>query len=278
MQVARQAFYDPATVVRQVRVKVREAKEAGNRVDFVTFVADGEPALDLNLGKEIIALKSLGLPVAVIRNGALIWRDDVRMDLENADWVSLKVDAVREAVWRDIDRPQGSLQLTSILDGMAAFAQTYRGTLVTETMLVEGVNDGADHLGELADVLAQLDPAWAYLAIPTRPPAEVWVRAPSEETVNQAYQTLCEKLKRVACLAGYEGNAFDSAGDVARDLLSITAVHPMRRDAVDAFLARAGKDWSVVRVLVDRGQLVEVPYEGQDFYIRKLNRVKSVYE
>lgn len=278
MQVARQAFYAPSMVVRDVREKVRETKEAGNRVDFLTFVSDGEPTLDLNLGKEIVALKSLGLPVAVITNGALIWRDDVRKDLENADWVSLKVDAVREDVWRGVDRPPGSLRLASILDGMAAFAQAYRGTLVTETMLVEGVNDGADHLGELADVLAELDPAWAYLAIPTRPPAEAWVRAPSEETINRAYQTFCGKLKRVACLTGYEGNAFDSAGDVKRDLLCITAVHPMRRAAVDAFLARAGEDWSLVRALVDQGQLVEVSYEGQDFYIRKLNRVKPAYE
>ena len=278
MQVARQAFYDPSTVVREVQGKIREAKEAGSRVDFVTFVADGEPTLDFNLGEEIAALKSLGLPVAVITNGALIWRKDVRKDLENADWVSLKVDAVREEIWHSVDRPQGSLRLASILDGMAAFARDYRGTLVTETMLVEGVNDSADHLGELADVLAQLDPAWAYLAIPTRPPAEAWVRAPSEEIVNRAYQTFCEKLKRVECLTGYEGNAFDFAGDVERDLLSITAVHPMRRDAVDAFLARAGEDWSVVRELIDQDRLVEVSYEGQDFYIRKLNRVQTAYE
>lgn len=278
MQVARQVFYDPSMVVWDVRDKIRETKEAGNRVDFITFVSDGEPTLDLNLGEEIIALKSLSLPVAVITNSALIWRDDVRKDLENADWVSLKVDAVREEVWRGVDRPHGSLRLASVLDGMATFAQAYRGTLATETMLIEGVNDGADHLGELADVLAQLNPACAYLAIPTRPPAEAWVQAPSEETVNQAYQTLCRKLNRVECLTGYEGDAFGSAGDAERDLLSITAVHPMRRDAVDAFLARAGEDWSVVCALVDRGRLVEVSYEGQDFYVRKLNRVEPAYE
>jgi wyosine [tRNA(Phe)-imidazoG37] synthetase (radical SAM superfamily) len=56
MQVARQVFYDPSTVMPKVQGKIKEAKRAGSRVDFVTFVADGEPALDLNLGKEIIAL------------------------------------------------------------------------------------------------------------------------------------------------------------------------------------------------------------------------------
>jgi wyosine [tRNA(Phe)-imidazoG37] synthetase (radical SAM superfamily) len=38
----------------------------------------------------------LGLPIAVISNASLIWRQDVREDLMGADWVSLKVDAVEE--------------------------------------------------------------------------------------------------------------------------------------------------------------------------------------
>jgi hypothetical protein len=56
--------------------------------------------------------------------------------------------------------------------------------------------------------------------------------------------------------------------------LSITAVHPMREDAVDAFLERAGVDWAVVRGLIAQGQLVEIAYEGHKFYMRKLSRCK----
>ena len=43
-------------------------------------------------------------------------------------------------------------------------------------------------------------------------------------------------------LIGYEGNAFAFAGNVEEDLLSISAVHPMREKAVSEFLARAGAD------------------------------------
>ncbi len=49
------------------------------------------------------------------------------------------------------------------------------------------------------------------------------------------------------CLIEYEGNAFAFTGEVEQDLLSITSVHPMRRDAVDAYLERAGANGSVVR-------------------------------
>ncbi|MBL7066072.1 MAG: radical SAM protein, partial [Anaerolineae bacterium] len=270
--VKRQAFYEPGEIVQAVRDKVEKAREAGEMIDYLTFVPDGEPTLDVNLGREIELLSPLGIKIAVITSGSLLWREDVRENLMSADWVSLKIDSTREKIWRKIDRPHGTLRLAPILDGMLEFANVYGGELVTETMLVAGVNDGNDHVGEIAGFLAHLRPARAYLSIPTRPPAEKWVRAPGEETINRAYQILNESVEQVEYLIGYEGNAFAFTGDVEEDLLSITAVHPMREEAVSEFLARAGADWPVVHGLIAQGQLTETEYEGRKFYVRKLHR------
>ena len=295
MQVDRRAFYGPEDVFKAVRDKVRMATDSEESIDYLTFVPDGEPTLDINLGREIQLLRSLGLKVAVITNSSLTWRQDVRDDLVDADWVSLKVDAASEDVWRRIDRPHGSLRLASVLGGMLEFADAYRrtsgadrrtsgadrrtsgagrrtspGELVTETMLVRGVNDGVEHVKEIADFLARLAPDRAYLAIPTRPPAEPLLRPPREESINRAYQILSDRLDHVEYLIGYEGNAFAFTGNVEEDLLSITAVHPMREDAVRDFLARADAGWPVVRWLIAQGRLVETEYEGHKFYMRKL--------
>ncbi|NLF13351.1 MAG: hypothetical protein GX597_16325 [Anaerolineaceae bacterium] len=188
----------------------------------------------------------------------------------SADWVSLKVDAVDSAIWRQNDRPHRSLHLSPILEGLLAFAGHYGGELVTETMLVAGVNDGPRHLRGLAAFLARLQPDRAYLSIPTRPPAEPWVQAPAEEVVNRAYHILREEVSKVEYLIGYEGNAFAFTGDVEQDLLSITAVHPMREDAVSDYLARAGAGWTAVQRLVAEGQLAAVKYREHAFYLRKL--------
>jgi wyosine [tRNA(Phe)-imidazoG37] synthetase (radical SAM superfamily) len=270
MQVKRSSFYEPGEIFKAVQNKVEEAKRAGEVIDYLTFVPDGEPTLDVNLGREIELLRPLGIKIAVITNGSLIWLRDVREDLMKADWVSLKVDSTREEIWRRIDRPYGTLQLTSILDGMLEFADAYSGELVTETMLVQGVNDDNAHIKEVGDFLAQLKPARAYLSIPIRPPAEEWVRSPAEGVINRAFQTLSKDVGQVEYLIGYEGNAFAFTGDVEEDLLSITSVHPMRQEAVSEFLTRAGTDWSVVQRLIDGDQLVEANYEGKNFYIRKL--------
>jgi wyosine [tRNA(Phe)-imidazoG37] synthetase (radical SAM superfamily) len=257
-------------LVRAVKDKVAQVREVGDRIDYLTLVPDGEPTLDVNLGPSLRLLKELGLPIAVISNGSLIGRADVREELLAADWVSLKVDAIQEDAWQWVNRPHGRLRLVAIQEGMLEFAASFQGELVTETMLVAGVNDGPEQVKAVAAFLACLQPAVAYLAIPTRPPAESWVRAPTEEVLDRAYQRLAVAVERVELLVGYEGNAFAATGDVAEDLLGITAVHPMRREAVEQVLAHAGRDWSAVQQLLDQGRLVETDYEGQWFYVRKL--------
>ena len=274
MQVERRVFYEPEQVLQDVQHKVEKAREIGEPIDYLTFVPDGEPTLDVNLGREIELLRPLGIPIAVITNGSLVWREDVREDLMGADWVSLKVDSTREEVWHRINRPHGTLQLTLILDGALEFAKAFGGKLATETMLVAGVNDSDDHGREVADFLARLRPDCAYLSILTRPPAEEWVRPPDEEAINRVYQIFSQRLDHVEHLIGYEGNAFAFTGNVEEDLLSITAVHPMREEAVSEFLAQAGADRPVIHRLIAQGQLVETEYRGRKFYVRRLHAGK----
>ncbi|MCR4404411.1 MAG: radical SAM protein [Candidatus Acetothermia bacterium] len=270
LEIERRSFYQPEEIQQDVLERVARARRLGEPIDYLTFVPDGEPTLDSNLGREIELLRPLGIKIAVISNGSLVWREDVREELGKADWVSLKVDAVREEPWRRINRPHPALRLGSILEGMRAFARAYKGKLATETMLVRGLNDGEEDLTEVAGFLAELEPSRAYLAVPTRPPAEGWVEPPDEERINQAYQVLREQLEHVELLIGYEGNAFAFTGNVEEDLLSITAVHPLREEAVRELLAKAGADWQVVRKLIDADRLVELEYRGRKFYMRQV--------
>jgi wyosine [tRNA(Phe)-imidazoG37] synthetase (radical SAM superfamily) len=275
MRLDRQAFYKQEKVIQSVYDKVAKARAIGETINYLTFVPDGEPTLDLKLAAEISALRELDIPIAVISNASLIWREDVRDDLMGADWVSLKVDAVSVSSWHRINRPHGSLDLHKTLDGMRIFAGVFEGELATETMLVEGVNDDEDSLGEIAHFLGEIQPAVAYVAIPTRPPAEEWVHPPQENRINRAYQLFREQVDRVELLLGYEGNAFASTGDAEEDLLSITAVHPMRKDAVDQLLQKAGSNWSLVENLIRQDKLVEIQYDGRHFYLRRFAMPKG---
>jgi wyosine [tRNA(Phe)-imidazoG37] synthetase (radical SAM superfamily) len=172
-----------------------------------------------------------------------------------------------------VNRPGRHLDLSTILKGALEFSRTFEGELVTETMLVDGLNDDVGNLTDIANYLAELSPAKAYLSIPTRPPSESWVRAPAEEILNMAFQIFAEHIEHVEYLIGYEGDAFASTGDAVQDVLGITAVHPMRQEAVETLFSTAGVDISLIDRLVEQRKLVRLNYEGKDFLVRRLKNV-----
>ncbi|MBN1333613.1 MAG: radical SAM protein [Synergistales bacterium] len=270
MTLERQAFYDPHELIYEVEQVVERLKEKEEKVDYLTFVPDGEPTLDINLGLMAELLKPLGIPLAVISNGSLAWREDVRDDLMKFDWVSLKVDSIHKEAWKDTDRPHGKLDLKRIMKGYLEFHEKYENILCTETMLVRKCNDSEESLRETAAFLADLKPDIAYISIPTRPPAEKGVEPADEKALNRAFHLFSEKVNKVELLIGFEGNEFSSSGDAAKDILSITAVHPMRKDQVDKLLKDCGEDWNTVKKLVSEGKILEIPYREKYFYLRSI--------
>lgn len=270
MHCDRRAFFGSASVAAAVRNRVDAARRAREPIDYLTFVPDGEPTLDMGLDATIRLLRPLGIPIAVITNGSLLSRSDVRSVLLSADHVSLKVDAVRTETWRRVNRPHRRLDLAAILDGMSEFASRFEGTLTTETMLVDDVNDGEDELRATARFVGLLNPTVAYLSVPTRPPAEPWVHIPREAALARAYEVFRAWHPRVELLLGYEGDAFSATGDPAEDLMSITAVHPMRESAVRRLLDHSDASWGVVSELVEGGKLTEVRYGPHRYYLRRL--------
>lgn len=272
MEVQRRSFYPPQEIYQEVKEKVDSSQILGHAIDYLTIVPDGEPTLDINLGLEIDMLRSLGIRIAVISNASLIWDESVREELAKADWVSLKVDALDERIWRRMDRPHRALDHEAILRGILEFAKDFKGTLVTESMLLEGINDDENSLQAIAEFLKKIDPAVAYISVPTRPPAEKWAEMPSEKSICQAYQIFCSRVKHVELLVGYEGDSFDLVGNVESDILSIAAVHPMRETAVKKFLQQSQESWELVQRLIDQGKLIKTEYMGNNFYLRRPQR------
>jgi len=271
ISVEREAFYNPEKVFKDVKRKVKEAEIRKEKVDFLTFVPDGEPTLDLNLGVEMELLREMKTPIAILTNASLLWRADVRGGLLKADLVSIKVDAVDEDLWRKINRPHKSLRIDEILNGIIEFSKEFKGEIITETMLIDRL-DYEDELEKIAGFLSELRPHKAYIAIPTRPPAETWVKPADERVVNMAFQVFSEKLgeDKVEYLIGYEGNAFAFTGNIKEDLLSITAVHPMREEGVKELLRKANAGWEIIEKLLDEGKIIELEYEGHKYYMRKI--------
>ncbi len=129
IDVHRREFYKWDKIIEEVRIKIDKALANGETIDYLTFVPDGEPTLDINLGREIKALGKFGIKTAVITNASLLWRDDVREDLLNADLVSVKVDSFREDIWRKINHPHQGIKIGAYFKWHTCFCQDLPGRI-----------------------------------------------------------------------------------------------------------------------------------------------------
>ena len=133
--------------------------------------------------------------------------------------------------------------------------------------MVEGINDKENIIDANAAFIDRVNPRIAYILIPTRPPADKRVKAPSEVLVNTAYQIYGRQLPRVEYLIGGENGDFAYTGNLEKDLLGTTSVHPMKRTGTPG---QGGPGLECYRKLIAEGKLIELDYENNKFYMRKL--------
>ena len=269
MTTTRAAFSKPQEVFQALNNRLKELSEENIHPDTITFVSNGEPTLDKNLGEAIRLVKQLGVQTAVITNASLLWHPDTRAQLMEADVVSLKVDSVMEETWHKIDRPHGSLNLDEVLNGIQKFAQKYNGKLITETMLVGGLNDTDVEAKAAAVFITDLRPYSAYLALPLRPPAEDWVHPPSEERLMAVYQIFKEHIPQVELMMDLPETNLPSSEEPVQALLNTLQVHPLGRKEVEKYLHGHQLDWDVMDDLIRKGIIKSIPIRGTEFFIRK---------
>ena len=65
LEAERREFYSPDRIVDEVSTRVAQVRAAAEQIDYLAFVPDGEPTLDVHLGDVLLRLKELGIPLAV---------------------------------------------------------------------------------------------------------------------------------------------------------------------------------------------------------------------
>lgn len=205
--------------------------------DVVTIVGEGEPTLYLRIGELIQAIqKRTDKPVAVITNGSLLYREDVREELAHADLVLPSIDAMTEEQYRRINRPCKHFSLENHLGGIKEFSRMYQGQLWLETMVLKGINDRDEDFLKLYDYLKEIRYERLYINTPVRPPAESFVEEPNPKRIRRA----------VEILGGIAIDKLTSEGfcsDIKDDFEAIKSIimrHPMNQYEIRTFLASRG--------------------------------------
>ena len=244
-------------------------------IDWVTFVGSGEPLLHDKMGWLIQQVKKMTkLPVAVITNGSLLYLPEVRQELIAADAVLPTLDAGTADLYRKINRPHPETTFERLVDGLIAFQEEYRGNLWVEIMLVDRLNDTPEALWDIAKILQSVNPDAVHINLPTRPPAETWVK-PSHSDSLMGAMAIFGYIAQVVHPAeeSFDLSGFDNPVDA---IISVITRHPMSQDQLE----RALEFWlpgQVDRVLVDleaSGKAQVVERYGIRFGVQHLHTIR----
>jgi len=262
LQLERESFYPKEEILDDIR-KVIEKSPA----DYITFVGDGEPTLCKDLGWLIHeSKKEFSLPIAVITNGSLLYREDVRNDLKESDVVLPTLDAGTHEVFKKINRPHKNITFEKMLHGLIDFRKEYSGKIWLEVMLVKDLNDTKEALKRTRTAIKKIGPDRVYIVTPIRPPAESWVEPTIPDRILLAQKILGESWD----ITGRESGEFGvSEFSNAREAIyEICSRHPLRENQA-LEIERKFSQEGTIEQMIRNSELVKIEYQGETYILPK---------
>ncbi|MEW6518516.1 MAG: radical SAM protein [Thermodesulfobacteriota bacterium] len=235
-------------------------------IDVFTITASGEPTLHSGLGEIISHLKAkTARPVAVLTNGSLLYRDDVRQELALADIVIPSLDAAREESFRKINRPAQGVNLQEIIKGLTLFARDFKGELWLEILFCKGINDSSEDIDALRQALLAIKPARIQLNTVARPPLEDFAKPLSEAELAEIRQQL---PGTVEIIADFRKRKRAPAGSARKtELLEMLRRRPCTEtDICEALNLDSNSTARLLQELTASGEIAHSAHMGKIYY------------
>ncbi|RKY27331.1 MAG: radical SAM protein [Planctomycetota bacterium] len=141
--------------------------------DYITLSGSGEPTHYSRLDELIAGIGSMtDVPVAVLTNGSLLWRKEVRDQLMAADLIIPSLDAGDSAMFQAVNRPDKNISFEQMLDGLIAMREEYQGEYWLEVFLLAGHTAIESEARKIIDCVRRINPDRVQLNTATRPTAE----------------------------------------------------------------------------------------------------------
>jgi wyosine [tRNA(Phe)-imidazoG37] synthetase (radical SAM superfamily) len=185
--------------VKPVLAELQEALSEGLEADYITLAGSGEPTLNSQLGELIDGIKKLtNIPIAILTNGTLLYRKDVRADCSKADVVMPSLDAGDEKTFQRINRPDGVINIEKLISGLCTFRKEFSGRIWLEIFFVDGINTDAEQIANIEKAIELINPDKVHLNTAVRPTADPDITRLSAEKLQEIASQFGPKCEVVA--------------------------------------------------------------------------------
>jgi len=154
--------------------------------DYITLSGSGEPTLYSRLDELIAGICSLtDIPIAALTNGSLLWQEEVRRQLMDADLVIPSLDAGHSGMFQIVNRPHESIPFEQMLEGLIDFRKEYCGEYWLEVFILAGHTAVESEADKIVDCVSRIKPDRVQLNTATRPTAEDYALMVDRQRMNE---------------------------------------------------------------------------------------------
>jgi wyosine [tRNA(Phe)-imidazoG37] synthetase (radical SAM superfamily) len=262
----RRSYFPVQEVLLELNRRLRETTP-----DMITLSGSGEPTLHREIGRIISSVRDVSaIPLAVLTNGSLVWKEEVRKGLCNASIIMPTLTSSRNETFRAIHRPCPALHVGMIIKGLKDLRRVYRGQIFLEIMLLAGFNDSDGELEGLRQVISEISPDKIHLNTVVRPPSDLSARCLDTKHLEEIKSFLGHKAEIVA---GFAANHSKRTTDSFLTYVTEAAKRrPLRvLDIANAMNMDMNDAESLIKGLVIKGHLREQRHSGEIYYVTTAN-------
>jgi wyosine [tRNA(Phe)-imidazoG37] synthetase (radical SAM superfamily) len=239
--------------------------KTNGHAEYITLAGSGEPTLYSRFGELIDFIHGkTDIPVLLLSNGSLFHQPEVREAASKADVVKLSMSVWNQNLFDTINRPAPGLTFEDMIDGEIEFGKNFKGRFILEVFLLAGINATAADIRKIAKITKRIKPEIIHLNTVTRPAAESFACAVTEE-----------KLKRFAAIftpsaeipAELPGNALvnkDINEEMILDLIRRRPVTP--EQLADTFGAHPNEIAKLTGRLLRGGKITIVNQHDRNYF------------
>ena len=180
--------------------------------------------------------------------------------LKELDIVKFSLDSADPLTYRKIDRTLAKPDLSTLIANMSQFAREFKGELVMEVLILEGLNDSEREFELLNTAFDKIKPARVDISTLDRPPAYANAKAISEERLRELAALITAAPVFVATR-----KAPASIKELSKsEILKLLTLRPQSVADIESGFCESSKE--ILKSLLNSGQVAIHTCAGVEFY------------